>query len=214
MVEEYADRFEKAIKKGFTSILILSILEKGPSYGYKIGKEIEELTYSTWEPPASTMYTILKQLSDQTLITTIENGSDERGKKIYEITEKGSDTLKLMRKKQLKIRNALQSFLISTIGEEDVSILREFMELSPDKQNNQNKSSSSGRLSPSPFEGPFAMAFHNNNNITDEQKLDYLKKKKLQFLKKKEFVIKEINQIEKAIIKYENKIKEDINKNE
>ena len=175
MVEEYADKFEKAIKKGFSSILILSILENGPSYGYKIGKEIEELTYSTWEPPASTMYTLLKQLSDQGLIMTREIDSDDRGKKIYEITVRGCETLKLMRKKQLKIRNALQSFFISTLGENESVIFSDFSEKSPNQPNDHLKT---GRLLPNPFEGPFAMAFYKDNNLTDIEKLEYLKQKK------------------------------------
>jgi len=208
MVEKYADKFEKAIKKGFSSILILSILENGPSYGYKIGKEIEELTFSTWEPPASTMYTLLKQLSDQGLIMAKEIDSDDRGKKVYEITEKGCETLKLMRRKQLKIRNALQSFLISTIGEDDIAIFGDFLDSPIEHQNNNHQNVPSKKLQPALFEGPFAMAFHKNNNLTNEEKLYYLKQKKIQFLNKKQMLKKEINQIEKAIVKYENKVKE------
>ena len=214
MVEEFADKFEKAIKKGFTSILILSVLENGPSYGYKIGKEIEELTYSTWEPPASTMYTLLKHLSDEGLIITKEIDSDDRGKKIYEITEKGFKTLKLMRKKQLKIRNTLQSFLISTIGEDDMAIFGDFLDNSIEQQNNNQQNVSSKKLKPALFDGPFAMAFYKNNNLTDEEKLYYLKQKKIQIFNKKQILKREINQIEKAIVKYENKMKKVEIKNE
>ena len=211
MVEEYADKFEKAIKKGFSSILILSILENGPSYGYKIGKEIEELTYSTWEPPASTMYTLLKQLSDQGLIMTKEIDSDDRGKRIYEITERGCETLKLMRKKQLKIRNALQSFFISTLGENESVIFRDFSEKSPNQPNDHLKT---GRLLPNPFEGPFAMAFYKDNNLTDTEKLEYLKQKKVQLLFIQKGLKEKIKQFERAISKYENKVKGEIIKDE
>ena len=211
MVEEYADKFEKAIKKGFSSILILSILENGPSYGYKIGKEIEELTYSTWEPPASTMYTLLKQLSDQGLIMTREIDSDDRGKKIYEITVRGCETLKLMRKKQLKIRNALQSFFISTLGENESVIFSDFSEKSPNQPNDHLKT---GRLLPNPFEGPFAMAFYKDNNLTDIEKLEYLKQKKVPLLFIQKGIKEKIKQFERAISKYENKVKGDIIKDE
>jgi len=214
MVEEYADKFEKAIKKGFTSILILSVLEKEPSYGYKIGKEIEELTYSTWEPPASTMYTLLKQLNDKGLTTTKGIDSDDRGKKIYEITEKGSETLKLMRKKQLKIRNALQSFLVSTIGEDDMLIFRDFMDFPLNIQNGSKNTFLSKKLQPDPFEGPFGMAFKENNKLTDEEKLYYLQQKRIQLLSKKELLTRDIKQYEKAIVKYEDILKEAINNDE
>ena len=211
MVEELANKFEKAIKKGFTSILILSVLENGPSYGYKIGKEIEELTYSIWEPPASTMYTLLKQLSGQGLIVAKEIDSEDRGKKIYEITQKGCETLKLMRKKQLKIRNALHSFLTSTIDPEDLSNFREFMETPLNQQISSKNKISSKKLQATPFDGPFDMLFHKNNSSSDLEKIDYLKQKEIHLLKHKEILEREIKQIEKAIEKYENRKKGAIN---
>ena len=53
MVEEITDNFEKAMKKGFLSILILAVLEKNPTHGYKILKQIEKKTLGVWKPPSS-----------------------------------------------------------------------------------------------------------------------------------------------------------------
>ena len=63
MAEKIAEKFENAMKTGFISSLILIVLERKPSYGYKIGKEIEERTLGIWNPPSSTMYTVLKDMT-------------------------------------------------------------------------------------------------------------------------------------------------------
>ena len=44
MVEEISDKFERAMKKGFISTLVLLVLENKPTHGYQIIKEIEERT--------------------------------------------------------------------------------------------------------------------------------------------------------------------------
>ena len=62
MAEKIAEKFESSMKTGFISSLILIVLEKNPSYGYKIGKEIEKRTLGIWNPPSSTMYTVLKDM--------------------------------------------------------------------------------------------------------------------------------------------------------
>ena len=72
MAEEIADNFEKAMKKGFLGTFILMVLEVEPSHGYKIGKAIEEQTLGVWEPPASTLYTVLNNLVEQGLISVKE----------------------------------------------------------------------------------------------------------------------------------------------
>ena len=64
MAEKIAEEYESAMKKGFISSLILLVLENSPSYGYKISKEINKRTLGLWNPPSSTMYTILKNLTE------------------------------------------------------------------------------------------------------------------------------------------------------
>ena len=69
MEEKIAKQFENAMKTGFISSLILNVLEKNPSYGYKIGKDIEKRTLGIWDPPSSTMYTVLKDMTKKQLIS-------------------------------------------------------------------------------------------------------------------------------------------------
>jgi len=93
MSERIAEKFENAIKTGFYTSLILIVLEKNPSYGYKIGKEIEKRSLGIWDPPSSTMYTVLKDMTNIGLITYTEEVVDGRNRKVYQITQKGQATL-------------------------------------------------------------------------------------------------------------------------
>ncbi|MFX1385467.1 MAG: PadR family transcriptional regulator [Promethearchaeota archaeon] len=112
MVENYHKNFEKVMKKNFTNIFILSILENGPSHGYKIGNEIEKRTLGMWNPSASTLYWILNNLKEKGFIKIFE---EDKNKKIYEITDTGKETLKLMKLTQRKIRKAYRRFLSTSI---------------------------------------------------------------------------------------------------
>ncbi|MFX0039352.1 MAG: PadR family transcriptional regulator [Promethearchaeota archaeon] len=112
MVENYHKNFEKVMKKNFTNIFVLSILEKGPSHGYKIGNEIEKHTLGMWNPSASTLYWILNNLKEKGFIRLLE---EEKNKKIYEITYTGKETLRLMKLTQRKIRKIYRRFLTASI---------------------------------------------------------------------------------------------------
>ncbi|MBY9005624.1 MAG: PadR family transcriptional regulator [Candidatus Lokiarchaeota archaeon] len=61
MVEKnkIAYEYEIAMKKGFIGILILLVLNKSPSYGYKISKEINNRTLGLWNPPLQKFWTFM-----------------------------------------------------------------------------------------------------------------------------------------------------------
>ncbi len=112
MVENYHKNFEKVMKKNFTNIFVLSILENSPSHGYKIGNEIEKRTLGMWNPSASTLYWILNNLREKKFIKLLE---EDKNKKVYEITDTGRETLKLMKLTQRKIRKTYRRFLSTSI---------------------------------------------------------------------------------------------------
>ena len=112
MVESYHQNFEKLLKRNFINIFVLSILELGPSHGYKIGLEIEKRTLGMWNPTASTLYWILNKQKEKGFIRIIE---EEKNKKIYKITDMGRQALKLMKQSQRKIRKYYRRFLSSAI---------------------------------------------------------------------------------------------------
>lgn len=114
MVEDYNKNFEKVMKKNFTNIFILSILEKGPSHGYRIGNEIEKRTLGMWNPSASTLYWILNNLREKGFIRILK---EDKKKKVYEISETGKEALRLMKLTQRNIRNTYRRFLAASIDQ-------------------------------------------------------------------------------------------------
>ncbi len=116
MVEEIAEKFEKAMKKGFISTLILLVLEREQMHGRQIKSAIEERTFGVWTPTDSTIYTILKDLREKGLIQ--QQNMDEKVI-IYEITDDGKNTLKIMMKKEQEIRESIRSIITTTFGFKD-----------------------------------------------------------------------------------------------
>ena len=119
MVEIIAGKFEKAMKKGFISTLVLMVLENESMHGRQIKKAIEERTFGGWEPTDSTIYTILKDLREKNLISSIHTPDRDEKTITYEITEDGENTLEIMIKKEQEIRESMRSMLTSTFGIKD-----------------------------------------------------------------------------------------------
>ncbi len=119
MVEDIVGKFEKAMKKGFISTLTLLVLEKEPMHGRQIKKAIEERTFGCWEPTDSTIYTILKDLREKNLISSIKTSDTDEKTITYDITEDGKNTLEIMVKKEQKIRESMRSIITSTFGIKD-----------------------------------------------------------------------------------------------
>ncbi len=182
MVEEITKNFEKAMKKGFISALILLVLEKKPSYGYKISKDITNRTLGIWDPPASTMYTVLKEMTKNGLIKYIEQQEAGRTRKIYEVTKKGEETLKLMLEKQQIINESIESLMAATIGS-DKKLSGQFF----------------------PGHGPFNFFFEKLEEKSDEEKLKLLEFHKVKLSQKIFRLKRQYQKIEEVISQLKNK---------
>ena len=148
MVENIANKFERAMKKGFVNIFTLILLGDEPTHGYQIKKLIEERTLGEWSPSDSTMYTILKDLKEKDLIKPIENQEPENPRIIYELTKKGRVTLDLMLEKQKEMRESMKNIFAST-GIKDL-FEDEIKDLFPEDSFNFK-----GSNAPFPFMGDF-----------------------------------------------------------
>lgn len=76
--------------RGHTDTIILSLLSVGDSYGYKINKDITELTGNRFEFKEATLYTAFRRLEQAGLIASYwgdENVGARR--KYYVITDAG-----------------------------------------------------------------------------------------------------------------------------
>ncbi len=119
-IREIVDSFDVAMKKGFMSGLILMVLEKEPCHGYKILKEIEKRTFGVWHPRSSNIYPLLDSISKKGLIECVEVEESGRSKKIYDITPKGKEALKLLLQKHSMMLNSIRAMLLSTLDITDI----------------------------------------------------------------------------------------------
>ncbi len=125
MVEEIAETFEKAMKKGFIRILTLLVLDKEPMHGRQIKRAIEDRTFSVWTPSDSTIYTILGDLREKHLIKPSDQQTEDDKTIIYEITTDGKNTLEIMMKKEQEIRESMRSIITTTFGFKDEFVDKE-----------------------------------------------------------------------------------------
>ena len=72
-------------KKGMLDICVLSVLNRGPSYGYKIVGDVSTCI----EISESTLYPILKRLEGAGCLTTFSQEHNGRLRKYYQITGEG-----------------------------------------------------------------------------------------------------------------------------
>lgn len=77
-------------KKGILDVCVLSVLQKEPSYGYMIVREVSECI----EISESTLYPILKRLENAGCLTTYKQEHNGRMRKYYEITDMGKEKVR------------------------------------------------------------------------------------------------------------------------
>jgi len=184
MAEKIAEKFESSMKTGFISSLILIVLEKNPSYGYKIGKEIEKRTLGIWNPPSSTMYTVLKNMKKKKLITFIEQQVEGRNRKIYEITSKGKATLKLMLEKRKIIEESFETLKTAMLGDEKGVLPKGYHKI-----------------------GPLKLMLTRLDEKSDKEQLEFLELYKLRIYREMEKIKEQSQRIEERIDKLKENLK-------
>lgn len=73
------------LKKGIIEIYVLSLLKQKESYGYELISNISKISPTT----NSTVYSVLKRLTDEGYITTRTEEHNGRLRKYYSITHSG-----------------------------------------------------------------------------------------------------------------------------
>lgn len=77
-------------KKGLLDVCVLTVLRKGPSYGYMIIGEVSKYI----EVSESTLYPILKRLEQSGSLSTYRQEYNGRIRKYYQLTEEGRNKIK------------------------------------------------------------------------------------------------------------------------
>ena len=82
------------VVRGHINTIILSALYEGDKYGYEIGKEIEAKTKGQYKLKEPTLYSSLKRLEKQGMISAYYGGEEKTGggrRKYYTLTDKGRE---------------------------------------------------------------------------------------------------------------------------
>lgn len=97
--------------------LVLSVVSKEDTYGYKITQEIRE----AMEMSESTLYPVLRRLMKNELLNSYDQEYLGRNRRYYQITEKGKEQLKIYREEWLIYKDKI-NMLISEHKDKGVNL--------------------------------------------------------------------------------------------
>ena len=87
--------------------LVLSVVAKEDTYGYKITQEIRE----AMEMSESTLYPVLRRLMKNELLTSYDQEYLGRNRRYYQITEKGKEQLNIYREEWLIYKDKINMLI-------------------------------------------------------------------------------------------------------
>ncbi|MEM2466835.1 MAG: PadR family transcriptional regulator [Candidatus Bathyarchaeia archaeon] len=87
MEENLKKEIVQHITKNLLDIQVLSIINKQPTWGYQIKKQIEAI--SGLKIRHGALYPLLRKLEDKGLITSQKQQLGKRTRKIYTVTQRG-----------------------------------------------------------------------------------------------------------------------------
>jgi len=111
-------RIDKELLKGSTVILILTLLDRRPMYGYEMLTEIEQASGGVFQFKEGTLYPILHALESSGYVESYWDRTESaRQRKYYRITDKGRGHLTAKRREWVTFRSAVDR----VIGEGGIS---------------------------------------------------------------------------------------------
>lgn len=87
-------KIDKELLKGSTNMLILSLIEEKPMYGYQMIKELSRRSQNLFEFQEGTLYPILHNLEKKNYISHYWINRGNKKRKYYSITQEGKKHLK------------------------------------------------------------------------------------------------------------------------
>ena len=125
--EKTTENWMKEAQKGYIRMGVLILLNKKPSHGYEIMKEINSRTKGFWQPTAGGVYPILRDLEKSGYIEGDWQINKNRKIKLYKITESGELILRRAIVKEVEIfsniRNLFQEFARDVLNMETVTVM-------------------------------------------------------------------------------------------
>lgn len=84
-----ADRFGPDLLRGSLDLMVLSVLAKGPTYGYQLQQSLRDASREQVQAQAGTLYPLLHRLEADGLIQSRWEDTTGRKRKWYELTAAG-----------------------------------------------------------------------------------------------------------------------------
>lgn len=107
--DKITQNWMKEAQKGYIRMGLLILINKKPSHGYEIMKEINSRTKGFWQPTPGGVYPILRDLEKSGYIKGQWETQRNRKLKIYKITKSGQAILKRAIVKQTEISNNISN---------------------------------------------------------------------------------------------------------
>ncbi len=90
-VARYPMKLDPELLKGSTAILLLTLLQRGPMYGYQIVQEVKRRSDEALELKEGSLYPALHKLEEQGLVESYwQERPDGRQRRYYRLTPEGS----------------------------------------------------------------------------------------------------------------------------
>jgi DNA-binding PadR family transcriptional regulator len=104
-------KINRELLKGSTELLVLTVLDIKPMYGYEMIKELKIKTENVFEFQEGTIYPILHKLEEKKYISSYWEDVDGKNRKYYSITKEGKKQLS-SKKEEWKIFSSSINSLI------------------------------------------------------------------------------------------------------
>jgi PadR family transcriptional regulator PadR len=95
--------------KGHVDLLLLSVLESGPTHGYGLAEELRERSSGVFDLPEGTVYPALYRLERRGLVSSRWETVAGRRRRVYSLTGGGRGALAWQRSDWLAFTQAMES---------------------------------------------------------------------------------------------------------
>lgn len=95
------------IKMSLSKLFILRALHDAPRHGYDIARTVEETTKGCCSPTEGTIYPVLHDFEERGLVTCEAEIVSGRERKVYALTDKGREALRVAVDAWMEITDAL-----------------------------------------------------------------------------------------------------------
>lgn len=106
--------FDKEMLKGYIDVILMSLLQDKPMYGYEIAKKVREVSGGAMDLKEATLYMALKRLEKQGLLEAFWGEDESSGggrRKYYRLLPEGQTRLEESRRSWSVFRSIIDALL-------------------------------------------------------------------------------------------------------